>query len=521
MQARRGQRSGGHRSAAAGAHGLSSIEQLRWRRQVNKQLAWVTLDDQDAVVPLLIDGAAVRFAATIPVTDPATGKVFARIASADVAVMRQAIAAAERARQAWAARSARQRSESLTALADQVMQHAEQFATIITRENGKPLEQSRGEVTMSVAHLRWFAEEGPRAYGRVIPHQDPAKRSIVIRQPVGVCGAISPWNFPLLLAVRKIAPALAAGCPVILKPSEVTPLTAAAFAECTTRIDLPPGVFQMIVGDAPRLVSELMASPIVRKVSFTGSTRVGQILIGQAAATVKRLSLELGGNAPALVFDDAAFDQTLDAVLAGKFRNTGQACNGINRIYVQRGIADRFAHALADRVRAMKIGAGTESGVQIGPVISPAARDRMTALVADATKRGATLLAGGHPINRPGNFFEPTVLYNVPQTARVMQEEIFGPIAPIATFDSEADALRLANDTSAGLAGFVYTDNLNRALRVGEALDVGMIGLNDGVPTVTHSPFGGMKMSGWGRELGTEGLDAYLETKHISIGGMS
>jgi succinate-semialdehyde dehydrogenase/glutarate-semialdehyde dehydrogenase len=410
------------------------------------------------------------------------------------------------------------RADYLLAIAAELGRRSEEIARIVTTENGKPLAQGRGEVAVSIDHLRWFAEEARRAYGRIIPNQVAGKRHLVIKSPVGVVGAISPWNFPLILSVRKVAPALAAGCPTILKPASQTPLCNIAFAECCEAAKLPKGVLQLLVGDAAMIGEEFLNNPIVRKITFTGSTQVGQKLIAGAAKDVKKLSLELGGNAPAIVFDDADLDRAVTGAIDAKFRNTGQSCIAANRLYVQAGIYDRFVAAFTEKAKAMRIGNGLEGEQDIGPVVNEKGLQFALDQIADAQRRGAKLLAGGKRMNRPGFFLEPTVLVDVPDDAVCMSEETFAPIAPILRFDQEKDAIARANNSDYGLSAYAFTTSLDRMFRLGESLEAGTIGINDGVPSTSNAPFGGMKHSGWGRELGSEGLDAFLETKHISIG---
>ncbi|MEA2710692.1 MAG: succinate-semialdehyde dehydrogenase / glutarate-semialdehyde dehydrogenase, partial [Phycisphaerales bacterium] len=413
---------------------------------------------------------------------------------------------------------AKARADYLLAIAAELNRRGEEIAKLVTQENGKPLSQSRGEVAMSVDHLRWFAEECRRAYGRMIPHQTPGKRNFVIKHPVGVVGAISPWNFPLVLSVRKIAPALAAGCPTILKPASQTPLCNIAFAECCDAAKLPKGVFQLVIGAASMIGEEFLSNPICRKITFTGSTEVGQKLIAGAARDVKRLSLELGGHAPCIVFDDADPNRAVEGVLMAKFRNTGQSCIAANRIYVQAGIYDRFVAAFVERTKALKTGNGLEGEQDIGPVVNEKGLKFALDQIEDAKQRGARILTGGKRLNRAGFFLEPTVIADVPDDASCMHEETFAPVAPIVRFEREEDAIRKANDSPFGLSAYAFTSNLDRMFRVAEKLEAGTIGINDGVPTTSNAPFGGMKHSGWGRELGSEGLDAFLETKHVSIG---
>jgi succinate-semialdehyde dehydrogenase/glutarate-semialdehyde dehydrogenase len=371
---------------------------------------------------------------------------------------------------------------------------------------------------MTIDHLRWFAEEARRGYGRIIAPQAEGKRHLVLKSPLGVVAAISPWNFPLTLAVRKIAPALAAGCTAVLKPASATPLCAVLFAECVHAAGLPRGVFQLVVGAAGEIGAEFLANPLCRKITFTGSTEVGRQLIAGAAAQVKPLSLELGGHSPAIVFDDADLARALEGVLLAKFRNTGQSCIAANRIYVQRGVADRFIPDFVARVQAMKVGPGLEPGVEIGPLINAEAVDFALRHIADAQAKGATLLCGGRrPAGLGAAFLEPTVLAGVADDALGMCDETFGPVAYINIFDTEAEVIARANDTRYGLAAYVFTRDLDRAFRLMESLEAGMIGVNDGLPTTSNAPFGGVKQSGWGRELGSEGMEAFLDTKHASL----
>jgi len=454
----------------------------------------------------------------IDVVNPATGQAIAKVSTASRQQVRQALKDAQAASDPWRALPAKTRADFLFAIAAELSRRGEEIAKLVTQENGKPLSQSRGEVAMSVDHLRWFAEECRRAYGRMIPHQSLGKRNLVLKHPVGVVAAISPWNFPLVLSVRKIAPALAAGCPTILKPASQTPLCNIAFAECCEAAKLPRGVFQLVVGDASMIGEEFLSNPICRKITFTGSTEVGQKLIAGAARDVKRLSLELGGHAPCIVFDDAGLDRAVEGVLLAKFRNTGQSCIAANRIYVQAGIYDRFVAAFVERTKRLKVGNGLEGEQDIGPVVNERGLQFALDQIDDAKQRGAKILTGGKRLNRSGFFLEPSVLVDVPADASCMHEETFAPVAPIVRFEKEEDAIRQANDSLFGLSAYAFTTNVDRMFRVAEKLDAGTIGINDGVPTTSTAPFGGMKHSGWGRELGSEGLDAFLETKHVSIG---
>ncbi len=467
--------------------------------------------------PLYLDGSWHDSPDRLQVENPATGEIIAEVASIGRARVREALADAAAAFTAWRNLTAIARGDYLLAVAGELSARFETIARMITMENGKPLAQSEAEVTMTIDHFRWFAEEGRRAYGRVVPHQAEGKRHLVLKHPVGVVGAIAPWNFPLALAARKVAPALAAGCPVLLKPAAATPVSSVLLAQCIEAAGLPPGVFQLLVGNAAEIGAELLENPICRKISFTGSSEVGKQIIRSAADTCTKLSLELGGNAPVLIFEDADFDQAIEGALITKFRNTGQSCVAANRIYVQRTIYDRFLEAFASRVEAMRIGNGMEKGVDIGPLIDARGLDNALRFVAEAKSDGARLLCGGERWGETGSFLTPTVIADIPPQSRCLREEIFAPIAAISPFDSEAEVIATANATEYGLAAYAFTRDLDRGLRLAEALEAGTIGLNDPVPATSNCPFGGFKQSGWGRELGVEGIDAYLETKHISI----
>jgi succinate-semialdehyde dehydrogenase/glutarate-semialdehyde dehydrogenase len=465
-----------------------------------------------------LNGQWVGGAEATDVVNPATGETIAKVATVTRDQVKNALEDAHAAFPAWRALPAKTRGDYLLAIAAEMQKRREDIARLVVQENGKPLAQGRGEVDVSIDHLRWFAEECRRAYGRVIPNQVPGKRHLVIKSPVGVVAAISPWNFPLILSVRKIAPALAAGCPTILKPASQTPLCNIAFAECCDAANLPRGVFQLINGNASMIGEEFLANPLCRKITFTGSTEVGRKLIAGAAADIKKLSLELGGHAPAIVFDDADLDRAVDGAMAAKFRNTGQSCIAANRIYVQAGIYDRFVAAFVARTQALRVGDGLQGETDIGPIVNEKALQFALDQIEDAKRRGAKVLTGGKRINRPGYFLQPTVLSDVPDDAACMHEETFAPVAPVARFADEADAIRRANASPYGLSAYAFTTNLDRMFRVAEQLEAGMIGINDGVPSTSNAPFGGVKWSGWGRELGSEGLDAFLETKHVSIG---
>jgi succinate-semialdehyde dehydrogenase/glutarate-semialdehyde dehydrogenase len=467
--------------------------------------------------PLYLNGEFVHSEPAWEVKNPATGEAFAKVSTIDRARLARALGDAHATFGGWRQLTAKARGEYLRRLAAELERRREDVARLISTENGKPLAQSLGEVSMTIDHLQWFAEEGRRAYGRTIPPQAEGKRNLVIKTPIGVVGAISPWNFPLVLAVRKVAPALAAGCPVVLKPARQTPLACLAFAECAQAAQLPKGVFQVVCGPADEFGQEFLSNPLCRKVTFTGSTEVGRILIRNAAQTIKPLSLELGGNAPLLVFEDADLEQAVEGALLAKMRNTGQSCIGANRLLVQRSVYPRFLEAFVARVKALKVGEFSEPGVEIGPLIDEAAVHHALAHVMDAARRGARLLCGGRRLERRGYFFEPTVLADVPAEALCMKEEIFAPLAPVTVFDNEEEALRQANATPFGLSAYAFTRDLARVFRLAENLEAGMLGINDGLPTTSNAPFGGVKQSGWGRELGSEGLEAFLETKHISL----
>lgn len=468
-----------------------------------------------------IGGEWKRGGAELEVIDPATAEPFARVSTIGTEEVKEALANADKALLAWRSRTVKDRGALLHKIADELIRRKAEFAKVITRENGKPLAQSEGEVLMSEDHLRWFAEEAKHAYGRLIPNHAPDKRHMVIKTPVGVVGAIAPWNFPLVLSVRKVAPAMAAGCPVILKPASQTPLSAVLFAECVEAAGVPGGVFQLVIGDAATISAEFLSNPICRKISFTGSTRVGQELIRGAAANIKPLCLELGGLAPVLVFEDCDMDRAVAQTIIAKFRNTGQSCIAANRIYVQRSIYKPFVERFTEAARRLKLGPGLEPGVDVGPVVNQRGLNDALAQINDAVAKGGRIVAGGQRLSgSPGFFLQPTVIEEVHSTSTCMQEETFAPVAPICPFDTEEEAIREANDTPYGLSAYAMTRDINRIFRLGEQLESGTIGVNDGAPTVSHAPFGGVKHSGWGRELGVEGLEAFLETKHISIAGV-
>jgi succinate-semialdehyde dehydrogenase/glutarate-semialdehyde dehydrogenase len=455
------------------------------------------------------------------VVDPATAGPIARVATIGRDEVKKALEFAAAALPAWRAATAKDRGQILHRVADELEKRKQEIARTITRENGKPLAQSMGEVGMTIDHLRWFAEEGRRAYGRIVPPQVNGKRHLIVKAPIGVVAAIAPWNFPLVLAVRKLAPALAAGCTVLLRPASQTPLCAVLLADCMQAAGVPAGVFQLVIGNAAALSDEFLENPICRKISFTGSTAVGISLIERAAKTIKPLCLELGGLAPLLVFDDCDLDVAVREAVIAKYRNTGQSCIAANRIYVQKAIYPQFLDRFCAAVAELRTGPGLEQGMDIGPLVNRAAIDGALRQIEDAQARGARLLMGGQRVAAlPGYFLEPTVLADVPAEALCMKEETFAPIAPIASFETEQEAIALANGSDFGLSAYAMTRDLNRMFRLGESLEAGTIGINDGAPTTSNCPFGGVKQSGWGRELGAEGLDAFLETRHVSIGGV-
>lgn len=468
----------------------------------------------------LIDGAWRDAAdgATIAVRDPADGRVIAHVPSLSAAETETAIEAARRALPAWSRQPARERSAVLRRWFELIVAHADDIAALMTAEQGKPLTEARGEVIYAASFIEWFAEEAKRVYGELIPSPSVDRRLAVLRQPIGVTAAITPWNFPAAMITRKAGPALAAGCTMIVKPAEQTPLTALALGVLAIEAGLPPGVLQIITGDARTIGGVLTASDTIRKLSFTGSTEVGRILMAQSAPTIKKLSLELGGNAPFIVFDDADLDAAVEGAIASKYRNAGQTCVCANRLYVQSGVHDAFAARLAARVAQLRVGAGTDPDVQIGPLIDEDAVLKVEAHVADALAHGAHTLLGGHRHARGGTFFEPTILTGVTQAMRVAREETFGPVAPLFRFDTEAQAVAMANDTEFGLAAYFYTEDVRRTWRVAEALEYGIVGHNTGLISNEVAPFGGVKQSGLGREGSHHGIDEYLELKYLCSG---
>jgi succinate-semialdehyde dehydrogenase/glutarate-semialdehyde dehydrogenase len=467
-----------------------------------------------------IDGAWTGATTTFPVSDPASGEVLAHVVELGAAETRRAIEAANRAWPAWRALTAKQRASIMRKWFDLILANTDDLALLMTREQGKPLAEAKGEVIYGASFVEWFAEEGKRIYGDVIPSPMTDKRLVVLKQPIGVCAAITPWNFPIAMITRKVAPALAAGCTVVIKPAEQTPLSALALAELAQRAGFPPGVFNVVTGSAaaaPVIGAELTSNPIVRKLSFTGSTEVGRLLMAQCAPTVKKVSLELGGNAPFIVFDDTDLDAAVEGAMQSKYRNSGQTCVCANRLLVQDGVYDVFAARLAEKVRELKVGAGIEPGVTQGPLIDEAALAKVEALVADAVGKGARVLTGGKRHERGGTFYQPTVLANVTSGMRCAREEIFGPVAPLFRFKDEAEAIAMANATEYGLAGYFYARDLGRVWRVAEALEYGIVGVNTGIISNEVAPFGGVKQSGIGREGSRYGIDDYLEIKYVCM----
>ncbi|MEA3097179.1 NAD-dependent succinate-semialdehyde dehydrogenase [Caballeronia mineralivorans] len=467
-----------------------------------------------------IDGAWHQSAETYAVRNPATGEVIADVAKAGAAQTHQAIRAAEIALPAWRALTAKERGAQVRRWGELMLEHRDALAELLTREQGKPLAEAKGEVAYAASFLEWFAEEAKRSYGDVIPSSKPGSKIIVTREPVGVVAAITPWNFPLAMITRKAGPALAAGCTMVLKPSEETPLSALALAVLARESGIPAGVFNVVSGDPIAIGATLTASPVVRKLSFTGSTRVGKLLAAQSADTLKKLSLELGGNAPFIVFDDADLDAAVQGAMASKFRNTGQTCVCVNRFFVQASVYSEFTQRLTDAVRKLRVGNALEQEVDQGPLINEAAFKKVNDHVKDALSKGAAVLTGGHAHALGGTFYEPTVLAHANRSMSIAQEETFGPVAACFRFETEAEAITLANDTPFGLAAYFYTRDLGRAWRIADALETGMVGINEGIISTEVAPFGGVKQSGLGREGSKYGLDEYTELKYMMISGL-
>lgn len=470
-----------------------------------------------------IDGAwcAADNGGTIDVNNPATGAKLGAIPNAGAAETRRAIAAAAAALPAWAARTAKDRSIVLRRWFDLMLQHQSDLATLMTAEQGKPLAEAQGEITYAASFIEWFAEEAKRLYGDIIPGHQPDKRIMVLRQPVGVVAAITPWNFPSAMITRKAGPALAAGCTMVLKPATQTPLSALALAELAQRAGIPNGVFNVLTGSAAAIGGEMTSNPVVRKLTFTGSTEIGKKLMAQCAGTMKKLSLELGGNAPFIVFDDADLDAAVAGAIASKYRNTGQTCVCANRLLIQAGVYDEFAAKLKTAVSKLRVGDGLAGLTDQGPLIDAKAVAKIEEHIADAVTHGAKILIGGKKHELGGTFFQPTILTGVTSSMMMAREETFGPVAPLFKFDTEAEAIAMANATEFGLAAYLYTRDLARSWRVAEAVEYGIVGLNTGIISTEVAPFGGVKESGVGREGSKYGILDYTEMKYICVGGIS
>ncbi|MCL7488566.1 MAG: NAD-dependent succinate-semialdehyde dehydrogenase [Desulfobulbaceae bacterium] len=458
---------------------------------------------------------------TFEVHNPATGELVGTVAALGRKEVKKAVAAAAGAYPAWREMTAKQRSVILRRWYDLIMAHQEDLAVIMTTEQGKPLAESRGEISYAASYVEWFAEEGKRVYGDTIPMGQPGKRIVVLKEPVGVCAAITPWNFPSAMITRKVAPALAAGCTVVVKPAAQTPFSALALAVLAEKAGVPPGVLNVLCGPAAEIGAELTENPLVRKLSFTGSTEVGKTLMRACAGTMKKISLELGGHAPFIVFDDADLDEAVEGAIASKYRNSGQTCVCANRLLVQRGIYEEFAGRLVEAVTSqLKVGDGFDSGVNQGPLIDLNAVKKVEDHIEDAVSKGARIACGGKRSSRQGFFFEPTILLDVTSDMIISREETFGPVAPLYVFDTEEEAVALANDTPYGLASYFFSSNVGRVWRVAEALEYGMVGINTGIMSAESAPFGGMKESGVGREGSKYGIEEYLEIKYLCLGGL-
>jgi succinate-semialdehyde dehydrogenase / glutarate-semialdehyde dehydrogenase len=469
----------------------------------------------------LVGGRWISRAQRFAVHDPATGAQLATVSNVDTADAELAIAEANKAWAPWQRIGAKHRSKLLRRWYELLMDNQEDLARLMTAEQGKPMAEARSEVAYGASFVEWFAEQAKRTNGESLPAFEPSRRQVVLRQPIGVCAAITPWNFPLAMITRKVAPALAAGCPVIVKPAELTPLTALAAAELAIRAGIPAGVINVLTADSERSIQVgrvLCASDVVRHLSFTGSTEVGRILMAQCAPTVKKLALELGGNAPFLVFDDADVDSAVEGAILSKYRNAGQTCVCSNRIYVQAGVYEQFVQKLAARVQVMKVGNGFDEGVVQGPLIDSAAVDKVDQHVQDAVRKGGRVMAGGARLH--GQFYAPTVVAEATPDMLCAREETFGPLAPVFRFESEAEAIGAANETEFGLASYFYSRDIGRIVRVSEALEYGMVGINTGLISMEHAPFGGIKQSGLGREGSAHGIDEYLEMKYLCFGDL-
>lgn len=476
-----------------------------WMREANYIAgAWVGADD----------------GATLDVTNPATGEVIGQIPKSGQSETMRAIDAAHAAFPAFAAMDLMGRLALLWKLHDALMDNQDSLAELLTREMGKPLAEAKGEIAIGAQYLRWYAEEARRVKGEIVPAGVNGRRILVTKHPVGVVGMITPWNFPSSMLARKLAPALAVGCTVVAKPSEETPYSGLAWAALAEDVGYPKGVINIVTGDAPAIGGAMMARPELRKVTFTGSTNVGKLLIRQSADTVKKVSMELGGNAPFIVFDDADLDRAIDGVMASKFRNSGQTCVCANRVFVQAGVHDEFVAKLVEKTRALKLGNGMDAGVTQGPLINQAALKKVEGFVEDAKAKGATVATGGMRDQLGGTFFQPTVLTGAKADMEFAQEEIFGPVAPVFKFETDQDGIDMANNTRFGLAAYAYTSDLARAMRLDRDLQYGMVGINSGMITTVEAPFGGLKESGLGKEGGSQGVEDYLDTKYVCIDGL-
>jgi succinate-semialdehyde dehydrogenase / glutarate-semialdehyde dehydrogenase len=481
---------------------LNDPKLLRTQAYVNGE--WVGADNRE----------------TFDVKDPATGRVLAAVPAMGAVETRRAIDAAQAAQRAWRARTGKERAAVLRRWHDLMLANADDLAAIMTAEQGKPLAEAKGEIGYAASFLEWFAEEAKRVAGDTLASPTADKRLVVLKEPVGVCVAITPWNFPAAMITRKVGPALAAGCTMVVKPAEATPLSALALAVLAERAGVPVGVLSIVTGDPKAIGAEMTSNPLVRKLSFTGSTPVGRLLAAQCAPTIKKLSLELGGNAPFIVFDDADLDAAVEGAIASKYRNAGQTCVCTNRLYVHDTVYDAFAQKLAQAIAKLKVGNGFEPGVTQGPLINQAALDKVESHIADAVSHGARVVAGGKRHALGGTFFEPTVLAEVTPAMRIAQEETFGPVAPLFRFSGEDEVIGFANDTEFGLAAYFYSRDVGRVWRVAEALEYGMVGINTGLISNEVGPFGGVKQSGLGREGSKYGIDEYLETKYLCMGGI-
>jgi succinate-semialdehyde dehydrogenase/glutarate-semialdehyde dehydrogenase len=474
------------------------------RQQAYVAGAWIDADD----------------GTTVAVTNPANGETIGSVPMCGTAETERAIAAAEKAQKGWARLPAKERSAILRKLNDLMLANVDDLALIMTTEQGKPLAESRGEIAYAASFIEWFAEEARRVYGDTIPAPQADRRILALKQPVGVTAAITPWNFPAAMLTRKAGPALAAGCAMVVKPATQTPYSALAFAELAARAGVPPGLLSVLTGSASKIGGEMTRSPIVRKLTFTGSTEVGRTLMKQSADTIKKLSLELGGNAPFIVFDDADIDAAVEGAMVSKYRNTGQTCVCANRLYVQRGVLEAFTQKLVAKVKALKVGNGTEAGVNQGPLIDAKAVEKIEEHVADAVAKGGQVLAGGKRHALGGLFYEPTVIGGASADMLFAREETFGPLAPIFAFDTEEEAVAAANDTEFGLAAYFYSRDIGRIMRVAESLESGIVGVNTGLVSTAEAPFGGVKQSGLGREGSKYGLDDFLEVKYVCLAGL-